>query len=121
MRIAKGLLLGLSVAVMACGGSAETPDGEATSGGDVSKYEGAIASSDVAQGQEQFESFCGDCHPDGGEDVGPSLIDEPHTPARIRQQVREGSGKMRPMSSSRLGDDDLEAILAYMASLNAVK
>jgi mono/diheme cytochrome c family protein len=113
----------MSLAV-ACGGSsegAEEPEAEHTSGGDMALYEGPIKSTDVAHGKEAFDNFCGDCHPDGGEDVGPSLIADPHSPGRLRKQIREGSGKMRPFSEQRLSNDDMEAILAYLASINAVK
>lgn len=111
-----------AVAILAaCGGGAETPEGEASSGGDVALYEGEVASTDVAGGAEQFESFCGDCHPDGEEDVGPSLIAHPHTAAELRKQVREGSGKMRPTSVARLSDENLEAMLAYLQTINAVQ
>lgn len=113
------------VVAMGCGGSgggAEEPVGEeATSGGDVAQYQGPITSTDVEHGKELFDSRCGDCHPNGEEDVGPSLVAEPHTPARIRQQIREGSGKMRPFSEARLNAADMESILAFLASIQAVK
>jgi len=117
----RSTVLGLTVLAAACGGSAASPEGEESSGGDLSQYEGSVASTDVERGKEQFDSFCGDCHPDGEEDAGPSLIAEPHSPPQIRKQVRQGSGKMRPMSAARLSDDDLEAILAYLGTINAVK
>jgi cytochrome c5 len=119
-------LLGLAFCVVssaACGGgkSAAEPSSEASSGGDTAQYEGPIAATDVAHGKEVFDNFCGDCHPDGGEEDGPSLIAEPHTPARLRQQIREGSGKMRPFKEKRLSNADMELILAWLASVNAVK
>ena len=83
-------------------------------------YEGPIGSTDVERGAERFETFCGGCHPGGQEDVGPSLIADPHSPARVRQQIREGSAQMRPFSAARLSDADMETILAYMASIGAV-
>ena len=122
MRIhsrALGMFVGI-VAAIGCGGGSSEPGGESSSGGEAS-YEGPIASTDVAHGKEVFGTFCDDCHPDGGEDVGPSLIDHAHSPARLRQQIREGSGKMRPFSEKRLSNDDMEAILAWLASVNAVK
>jgi mono/diheme cytochrome c family protein len=75
----------------------------------------------VERGKERFEDLCGVCHPDGGADDGPSLIAEPHSAAYIRQQTREGSGKMRPFPERRLSNDDLEAILAWLATVHAVK
>jgi mono/diheme cytochrome c family protein len=117
-----GALVALSgLTLSACGGGAAEPGGgEATSGGEAG-YEGPIASTDAAHGKELFDTNCGDCHPGGESDVGPSLIAEPHTAPRIRQQIREGSGKMRPFSEKRLSNEDMEAVLAYLASINAVK
>jgi mono/diheme cytochrome c family protein len=119
-------VVGSLLAVAACSGGSgsdetEVAEPEATSGGDAAGYEGPIESTDVARGKEVFDNLCGDCHPDGGEDVGPSLIDDPHTPAQLRKQIREGSGKMRPFAERRLSGQDLEAVLAWMATVHAVK
>ncbi|MDD9945842.1 MAG: cytochrome c [Myxococcales bacterium] len=103
------------------GGGAEEGGSDETSGGDVSQYEGPIASTDTAKGEEIFLTYCDDCHPDGGADSGPSLIDHPHAVARVRQQIREGSGKMRPFSAGRLSDEDMEHLLAYLNTLGAVE
>ena len=103
------------------GGAAEPGGGESTAGGDVPQYQGPITATDADRGKELFDSRCGDCHPNGEEDVGPSLIATPHTPARIRQQIREGSGKMHPFSEARLNQADVESILAFLASIHAVK
>ena len=118
---ALGLIL-VMMALAACGGAgagAEEPGGEETSGGDAA-YEGQITSTDVDAGKELFSTHCDDCHPDGEEDVGPSLIAAPHSPAQLRKQVREGSGKMRPFSEKRISAEELESLLAYLQSINAV-
>jgi mono/diheme cytochrome c family protein len=112
--------------LIACGGGSEEPAGDESTGGEAeagggSAYEGPITSTDTAHGKEVFDQHCEDCHPGGEEDVGPSLIADPHTPAKLRQQVREGSGKMRPFSEKRISNDDLEALLAYLQTINAVK
>lgn len=123
MRIAVASIL-LCLAVGACGGGSKAPEGEESSGGEESgggAYEGPITSTDIAHGKEVFDTHCEDCHPGGEEDVGPSLIADPHTPAKLRQQVREGSGRMRPFSVNRLSDEDLEDLLAYLQTINAVK
>lgn len=130
--IGTGLALGMSlagvVALHACGGggggggaASEPSAGESTSGGEGGEYAGAIASTDVERGKALYGTFCDDCHPNGGEDVGPSLIDHAHTPAQLRKQIREGSGKMKPFPEKRVSKDDLEAILAYLDSIKAVK
>ena len=110
----------LALAMGCGGGGAEEGGSEESSGGDLSAYEGPVASTDVEAGKELFSTFCDDCHPDGEEDVGPSLIEHAHSAARMRQQVREGSGKMRPFSANRLSDEDLEHLLAYLGSIGAV-
>jgi len=125
VRIAVVSIL-LSLSVGACGGGSEAPEGEESSGGEAEAgegggYEGPITSTDVTHGKEVFDTHCEDCHPGGEDDVGPSLIADPHTPAKLRQQVREGSGKMRPFSAKRVSDEDLEALLAYLQTINAVK
>lgn len=119
--LAAGLLLAIG-----CGGGSEEPSGEGgeSSGGESASpgdYEGPITSTEVDRGKDLFATHCDDCHPGGEEDVGPSLIADPHSPADLRKQIREGSGRMRPFSEKRLGKEDLEAVLAYLASINAVK
>lgn len=116
--------LGIMAVVLAvgCGGASEEPaGGEASAGAETTQYEGPITSTEVDRGKEVFTTNCDDCHPGGEEDVGPSLIAEPRPPARIRQQIREGSGRMRPFSSNRISDEDVEAMLAYLASIKAVR
>lgn len=118
-----GLFL-LSAAVLCgCGGAAAGGAGAAEGGAqDVSaKYQGPIESTDVQFGGEEFSIFCGNCHPDGEADVGPRLIGQGYTPGYVRQQVREGSGKMKPIPPNRLSDESLEALLAYMTTIDAVQ
>jgi mono/diheme cytochrome c family protein len=125
--LVKSRLVGLSVAcstsLLACGGGASEPSSGESSSGDeaTAEYEGPIASTDLERGKTVFATYCDDCHPDGDADVGPSLIADPHEPARLRQQIREGSGKMKPFPEKRVSKDDLEALLAYLDSLGAVK
>ena len=111
---------------MACGGGAsgggpEAPVGDTTSGGEAS-YAGPIASTDTVLGKARFGMFCADCHGDDASgDVGPALKDIGWTPAKLRQQVREGSGRMKPVAAGRLSDQDLEAVLAWLGTIGAVK
>jgi mono/diheme cytochrome c family protein len=121
------LATGLLWAIGCGGGSSEEPSAEGgeSSGGEgetsAADYEGPITSTEVDRGKDLFATHCDDCHPGGEEDVGPSLIGDPHSPADLRRQIREGSGKMRPFAEKRLNAEDLEALLAYLASINAVK
>jgi len=99
----------LGVALAGCGGA-----GAAGEGGSAS-YEGAIASNDVAGGEQVFNEACGGCH--GG---GPSLQDLAWDPARMRRQIREGSGGMPALSLDDVSDDDVEAVLAFLVTIGAV-
>jgi mono/diheme cytochrome c family protein len=122
-----GLSLACSVSWLACGGkggASEPSAGESSSGDEASagsEYAGPIASTDVEAGKSVFSTYCDDCHPDGDADVGPSLIADPHEAALLRQQIREGSGKMKPFPEKRVSKEDLEALLAYLDSIGAVK
>jgi mono/diheme cytochrome c family protein len=104
-----------------CGGGPSQGSSAASSGGELTQYEGPITSTEVDRGKELFTTHCDDCHPGGDSDVGPSLIAKPHTPPQIRKQIREGSGRMKPFSEKRLTKEDVEAVLAFLASINAVK
>jgi len=113
----------LSLSAAACSGGSSAATAATSAGGEkvAAAYAGPITSTDVAHGKERFDDMCGDCHPDGGADDGPSLIAEPHSAGYIRQQTREGSGKMRPIPERRLSNEDLEAILAWLGSVNGIK
>ena len=123
MRLTSSMVASALAGLMlsACGGSQESNAAEASTGAELAQYEGPIASTDVERGKELFSAHCDDCHPGGEEDVGPSLIADPHPPGYIRKQIRAGSGKLRPFPEKRLSDQDMETILAWMASVNAVK
>ncbi|MCB9594481.1 MAG: cytochrome c [Sandaracinaceae bacterium] len=101
-----------AIALGACGGGGgDTEGGQEAS----TEYEGPIASSDVARGQEVYDQVCSGCHSNG-----PSLENIGWSAARVRRQIREGSGRMPPIRATRVSDDDLEAILAWMQTIGGV-
>lgn len=111
----------LPVVLTACGGSggdaATGTEGGHTAGGDApSQYQGAIASTDVAHGEEVFGQACAPCH----EGSAPSLEGLGWTPGEVRRQVREGEGQMPAFPASRVPDADLEAVLAYLQTIGGV-
>lgn len=53
---------------------------------------------------------------EGGE--GPTLIPLSHTPDQIRDIVRFGNGEMKALATSSISDADLEAVIAYLQSLD---
>ncbi len=113
-------LSGLSMALVGCGGGGGGGGGAGgggTSGGETS-YAGPIGSTDVALGQQRYDSRCGNaCHNSGG---GPALANIGWTAERTRRQIREGSSDMAPIGVSRLSDEDMEAVLAYLVTIGAV-
>lgn len=107
------LVLMSAMAVAAgCGGGGAASEGTAEPS--VS-YEGAIASNDLARGEEVYNGVCMACHA-----TGPNLAGLGLDPAHMRQQIREGSGRMPPMRENRVSNEDLEASLAYMVTIGAV-
>jgi mono/diheme cytochrome c family protein len=114
-----GLVLTVSMVLGACGGgsggSSGGGGGGGTSGGETS-YAGAIGSTDVAHGEARYTAVCGSCHNNGA----PAVADLAWTPERMRRQIREGSGSMPAIRDTRLNAEDMEAVLAYLASINGV-
>lgn len=100
-----------AIALGACGGAS---GGGGTSDG-AAQYAGPIGSSDVARGQEVYESICAGCHSNG-----PALENLGWDAARVRQQIREGSGRMPPIRETRVSAEDMEAVLAYLATIGGV-
>lgn len=123
-RLALATTTALSLALTACGGGGggggggtEGGGGSTTSGGE-SSYAGPIGSSDVALGQQRYDSRCGNaCHNSGG---GPPLANIAWSAERMRRQIREGSSGMSAIGPSRLSNDDMEAVLAYLVTIGGV-
>jgi cytochrome c551 len=82
----------------------------------AAQYQGDLQSSDVAQGETVFNNICMSCHGGGA----PALDGLGWSPGQMRQQVREGGGRMPAINESRLSAADLEAMLAYLTTIDAV-
>jgi mono/diheme cytochrome c family protein len=117
------LVIGMSLA--ACGGGggdAEEGGGGGTSGGEVAaEFDGPVQSTDVATGQARFDAICGACHPGGNEDIGPTIRGIGWAAGRVRQQARQGRGRMRPVNATRLSNEDLESVLAFLQTIGTVQ
>lgn len=112
LRSALVLVIGTCL-VSACGG----PAADAREPGEVAaQYQGPIQSTDVARGEELYNGLCMSCHGGGA----PALEGLGWEPGAMRQQVREGGGRMPAIAESRLSAPDLEAILAFMATNGGV-
>ncbi len=105
-----------------CGGSGsdEASGGEGTSG-DEAAYAGPIASTDLAEGENQYEMYCSGCHPGGeGSRSGPSILNIGITAGHARMQVREGGSHMPDFGEDEIGAEELEALMAYMATMGVL-
>jgi mono/diheme cytochrome c family protein len=102
------------LALAACGGGG----GAARDPGAVAAaYAGPIRSTDVEGGRELYDNLCMSCHGGGA----PALENLAWTAAAMRQQIREGEGRMPAIPESRLSNDDMESLLAYMVTIGAVQ
>ncbi len=73
----------------------------------------------VARGRTVFTRACGRCHEDNDSD-GPSP-NKNWAEDRMRNQVRQGSSRMRAIPVARLSDADLDLVIAYLRSTHAVR
>lgn len=112
-----------ALALTACGGGAAEPaGGEPASGGepaivitDAAEWEALTAS-----GKVSYDRACGACHPGGEADLGPAIKGHALTMAAMTTQIREGSGRMRPIDATKLPEEEMRGIMVYMATLSAV-
>lgn len=117
-------LITAAVASSACGGEkTTTPQGGAASSGG----EPALVIADqgewdtlVSQGKTSFDATCGSCHPGGEADLGPALKGHAESTADMTRQIREGSGRMKPIGPDKLPDDQLKGVLVYLSTIGAV-
>ena len=117
----KGMTLGgvlvAAALLAACGGGGAVAAGEGEGGGGD-----ATAGGETTPGAARFRVVCGVCHGrDGSGGDAPRLTDLGWDAARMRTQIREGSGHMRPIPASRLSDDDLEQVLVWLGTIGAVQ
>ena len=64
--------------------------------------------------QQIFNRACGRCHPDGGEDTGPEILNKRITEEKMRHTIRTGTKRMRAIPPTKLSDPDLDAMMAYL-------
>jgi mono/diheme cytochrome c family protein len=121
--IATSLVMG-GLALSACGSktSESSEEGEASSGGEPALVIADQAEWDslVASGQESFDNACGSCHPGGEADLGPKLKGHAEPSAQMTKQIREGSGRMKPIGEDKLPEAEMKGLLVYLASIDAV-
>lgn len=119
------LLLGamLALGVSACGGGGETSEGAAaTSGGeptivitDQAEWDGLVSS-----GQATYDKACGGCHPGGEADLGPKVTGLAWSVDAMTKQIRDGSGRMKPIGENRLPEADMRGLMVYMSTIGGI-
>ncbi len=127
-----GATTALLLALSACGGGDAAADGEGdatgsetTTGGETTGGETAPAGTAspemIAAGGARFEAVCGLCHGESGDDGDAATLRDIHwDAARMRTQIRNGSGRMRPISAARLSDEDMEKVIAWLGTIGGV-
>lgn len=111
-----GLLAVGTVAVLAScskGGPSTTPQS-------LEAYDFPIGSTDIEGGAAVFEEFCEGCHPGGEEGDGPKIAGISESASELRFRVRSGGDDMPAFDSSKISDEDLEALVAYTVTLGVV-
>ncbi len=73
----------------------------------------------VARGRRAFDRACGNCH-EPNDPEGPSP-NHNWSEERMRNQVRQGGGRMRAIPVARLSDADLTAMIAFFRTTHAVR
>ena len=69
-------------------------------------------------GQVAYDRVCKVCHgPEGKGNAGPALVPMTFDDEELLAKVREGGGEMPPIAESRLSDDEVKQIGAYLRSL----
>lgn len=101
-------------------GGEATAEGEATEGGEAADPEEQWRAK-VRVGRQWFNRACGTCHPGGDEDLGPRIIGKNLPVARMRHQIRNGTGRMRPIPPQRLPDRVMDELMAYLSTIRAVR
>jgi mono/diheme cytochrome c family protein len=71
----------------------------------------------VALGERVFAHACHACHPNALAGLGPGIIDQPIPGWLLRLQVRVGLGVMPAFSAEEIGDEELDALVAYLDAL----
>lgn len=107
------LLLAVGLSAIACACSSG-----GTTAYSLEDFEYPLQSTDVATGQEVYTEYCEGCHPGGEKGDGPKITGLELSPAKTRWQVRAGGKDMPAFGPEKISDGDLEALLAYTATLD---
>ena len=116
----------LLAGALAVGGCAKKTEG-AEAAAPTAGGEPAMVISDPTEwqtlsdaGKASFDRTCGACHPGGEADLGPKLKGHMESSADMTRQIREGSGRMKPVGPDKLPEDEMKGLMVYLATIGAV-
>lgn len=109
-------------------GACSKSGGEASEGGaSAAGGEPALVISDKAEwdslaasGKTSYDNACGSCHPGGEADLGPALKGHMEPSAKMKKQIREGSGRMAPIGEDKLPESEMKGLFVYLSTIGAV-
>ena len=107
----------------ACGkGGSSSEGGDEASGGEPAIVITSQAEWDslAEAGKESYDNACGTCHPGGEADLGPALKGHMEPSAKMKRQIRKGSGRMAPIGTDKLPESEMKGLLVYLATIEAV-
>jgi mono/diheme cytochrome c family protein len=81
----------------------------------ATEHAGPIRSRDVVLGERVFTTVCAACHAGRVNPAGYHW-----TPAQMRHQIREGNALMPALRASRVSAGQVEAVLAYLRTIDAI-
>ena len=120
-----GVMGSLALAGLAVGSISRTAQADPTGPNVIAQRAptpgGPARGNTVAAGRARYDRACGRCHPGGEEDIGPRLTGKLLTEERMIRQIRQGTGRMRPISLTKLPEAEMPAVLSYLRSIRAVR
>lgn len=81
-----------------------------------------VAAQTPPPGKASYDRVCRVCHgEDGKGDAGPRLVPFERDPEEVVAIVREGTGQMPPIAETRISDEEIRSIVAYLTALTDSK
>ena len=118
----KTLILGAAIGALAISyGCSSSGSGKGTTAYTVEQFEYPLTSTDVKTGEVVYAEFCEGCHPGGEEGDGPKIAGHAISPAQMRWQIRSGGDDMPAFGPDKISKANLEAVLAYTETFDAIK
>ncbi len=117
-KLTVGLVIGAMAFAFGCSSSGKSGGTTAMT---IEQFEFPLESTDTKTGEVVYATFCEGCHPGGQSGDGPKIKGLGYSPAKVRWQIRSGLDDMPAFGPDKISDQNLEALLAYAATMGVVK